>query len=64
MTSSPICKLYNGRCWLFLVTVCSAAIPSCLHAVFNMGNCDHMDLSCNICIGDLDVLARGVMVNH
>ena len=28
---------------------------------FDIGNCDHVDLCCTICIGDLDVLARGVL---
>ena len=46
--------------FLFAV-VCSAAIPSCLHAVFNIGSCDPADLYCSICMGDLDVLASGIL---
>ena len=39
----------------------STAIPSCRLAAFDIGNCDLVDLCCNICIGDLDVLAKGML---
>ena len=61
MTSCPMCRSCNGRCWLLFAVICSAAIPSSLHAAFDIGSCDLADLCCNICIGDLDMLSSGVL---
>ena len=46
---------------VLVAVVCSAATPSCLCTAFDIDNCDLADLCCSICIGDLDVFARGVL---
>ena len=61
ITSCPICRSCDGRCWFLVGNDCSAPIPSCLCAAFDIGNCDLADLCCNIYIGDLDVVTIGVL---